>query len=69
MRQFQIRFLDKLEVPVVVRAYTARDNLEALKEAERLCRSHTIEVWDGDRRIARVKKGHVPLVTEDRQSL
>jgi hypothetical protein len=69
MRQFEIRFLDKLEVPVVVRAYTAQDDLAALREAERLCRTHTIEVWLDDRRIARVKKGNAPLVTQDRQSL
>jgi hypothetical protein len=40
MQQFELRFLDKLEVVVVVRAYMARDDLDALKEAERLCDAH-----------------------------
>jgi len=69
MKQFELRFLDRLEVPVIVRSYIALDDLEALNEAERLCETHTIEVWDGDRRVARVKKGNAPLVPEDRQSL
>jgi hypothetical protein len=67
MRQFEIRFFDKLEVLVVIRAYTAQDDLARPKEAERLCRTHTIEFWLDDRRIARVKKGNAPLVTQDRQ--
>lgn len=69
MKQFEIRFLDRLEVPVIIRAYIAQDDLSALKEAERLCKTHTIEVWDGSRRVARVKKGNAALISEDRQSL
>jgi hypothetical protein len=69
MKQFEIRFLDKLDVLVIVRAYLAQDDLAALKEAERLCKTHTIEVWHGDRRVARVKKGNAALVPEDRQAL
>jgi hypothetical protein len=69
MKQFELRFLDRLEVPVIVRAFLAQDDLAALKEAERLCKTHTIEVWQGNRRVARVKKGSPPLVTQDRQSL
>ena len=69
MKQFELRFLDRLEVPVVVRAYMARDDLAALNEAQRLCITHTIEVWEGPRKVAPVKKGNAPLVPEDRQSL
>ena len=69
MKQFELRFLDKLEVPIVIRAFSANDDLTALKEAERFCKTHSIEVWDGSRRVARVKKGNAALVTEDRQSL
>jgi len=69
MTQFELLFLDSLEVPVVIRAFSAHDDLTALREAERLSKTHTIEVWDGARRVARVKKGNVALVTEDRQSL
>lgn len=69
MKQFEIRFLDRLEVPVIIRAFSAHDDLTALREAQRLCKTHTIEVWDGSRRVARVKKGSAARVTEDRQSL
>ncbi len=69
MKQFELRFLDQLEVPVIVRACTAQDDLEALNEAERLCKNHDIEVWHGDRRVARVKKGNAARVPEDRQTL
>ena len=69
MKQFEIRFLDNLEVPVITRAFAAHDDLAALNEAERLCRTHTIEVWQGDHRVARVKKGDAPLTIEDRCSL
>ena len=69
MKQFEIRFLDYSEVPVMTRAFPARDDLAALDEAERLCKTHMIEVWLGDHRVARVKKGNAPLTTEDRCSL
>jgi hypothetical protein len=69
MEQFELRFLDRLEVPIIVRAYIAQDDLAALNEAERLCKTHAIEVWHGDWRVARVKKGNAALVPEDRQVL
>lgn len=69
MKQFEIRFLDRFDVPVFSRAFAALDDLEALDEAERLCKTHTVEVWQGNHRVARVKKGNAPLTTEDRYSL
>lgn len=69
MKQFEFPFLDRLDVPVIVRAYIAQYDLAALKEAGRLSKIHIAEVWQGDRRVARVKKGNVPLVSEDGQSL
>ena len=68
MKQFELRFLDKLEVPIIICAFSAHDDLTALREAERLSKTHTIEVWDGSRRVARVKKGNAALVPEDRRS-
>jgi hypothetical protein len=62
-----MRFMDKLDVVVVTRVHTADDDLAALREAERLSLTHAIEVWEGDRRVARVNKGNRP--TADRQSL
>ena len=66
MRQYQLRFFDKLDFIVLSRAYSARDDLAALGEAERLSLTHTIEIWDGDRKVARVKKGNAPILSEDR---
>ena len=65
MKQFQLRYLDKLDFVVLVRKQTAADDLDALAEAERRSVTHTIEVWDGDRKVARVKKGNLPLTAED----
>jgi hypothetical protein len=69
MKQFELRFLDTSDLPVMIRAYVGQDDLDALDEAERLCLYHDIEVWEGTRKVARVKKGNAPLVPEDRQSL
>ena len=66
MKHFELRFLDKLDVIVLMRAYMGADDLAALAEAERLSATHTIEVWDGIRKVARVKKGNVPLTFTDR---
>lgn len=65
MKQFELHFLDRLEVIIVKRKYSAQDDLDALAEAERCSRTHTIEVWDGARKVARVKKGNAPLTAED----
>jgi hypothetical protein len=69
MRQFEMRFFDRLDVAVCTRVHAANDDLAALLEAERLSASHTIEVWEGNRLVAKVKKGNVPLSESDRQSL
>jgi len=66
MKQYELRFLDKLEFPVVVRAYAADDDLKALLEAKRQSATHMIEVWEGSRRVARVKKGDLPATPIDR---
>ena len=66
MKYFELRFLDRLNVVVLTRAYRARDDLAALSEAENLSATHTIEVWDGGRKVARVKKGNVALACTDR---
>jgi hypothetical protein len=66
MKKFELRFLDKLEVVVLVRTFLASDDLKALVEAQRQCLTHTIEVWEGGRRVARVKKGNIPAIPTDR---
>jgi hypothetical protein len=66
MKQFQLRFLDKLDVPILMRSYMGGDDLAALAEAERLSITHTIEVWQGLRKVARVKKANAALNSRDR---
>ena len=66
MHIYELRFHDKLNVPIFKRTYIARDDLAALAEAERHSKTHSIEIWDGDRRVARVKKGNSPLTAIDR---
>jgi len=66
MKQFELRFLDKLDVVILMRAYTAGDDLAALSEAEKLSLTHTIEVWEGTRKVARVQKGNRALTHNDR---
>lgn len=66
MKLFELRFLDKLDVVIVVRTYSGRDDLAALAEAQRQSTAHVIEVWQGLRRVARVKKGNAALSWTDR---
>lgn len=48
---------------------TARDDLDALAEAEKICQANTVEIWQGARCVARVKQGNAPLNESDRTSL
>ena len=66
MRRYELRFLDKLDAVVWTRYYTGGDELDALAEAERQAVTHTVEVWEGARKVARVKRGNVPLASTDR---
>jgi|KBSSwiStaDraftv2_1062776.scaffolds.fasta_scaffold6637187_1 hypothetical protein len=66
MPNFELRFHDKLNVVVLLRGYSAGDDLAALAEAERLSATHTIEVWEGIRKVARVKKGNAALASTDK---
>jgi hypothetical protein len=45
------------------------DDVTALEYAVDLSREHAIEIWDGQRRVALVKKDHAPLDEFDRESL
>ena len=45
------------------------DDVTALECAVVLSSDHAIEVWDGKRRVAMVKKGHAPLNEFDKESL
>ena len=63
MKLFQLRYLNQSDLVVLRRDHAARGDLDALIEAERGSRTHTVEVWDGDRKVARLKKGCVPSRT------
>jgi hypothetical protein len=41
------------------------DDLDALDDAVSRSDLHEVEVWAGDRRVARVKKGRAPLTNLD----
>ena len=56
MKEFELRFLDRLDFVVLRRAQPAADDPAALVEAERHAKTHAIEVWDGQRLVARVNK-------------
>jgi hypothetical protein len=66
MKFFEFRFLDKLDLVILRRGYKGRDDLAALAEAQRVSATHTIEVWEGLRKVARVKKGNAALAWTDR---
>ena len=61
--------LDVLEHIVSSRDVAAPDDLAALQEAERDCVEYAVEVWQGARRVARVKLGNAPLDSSDRMCL
>jgi len=59
MKLFQLHYLNSSDAVVLNRALAAPHDLDAISEAERRSFTHTIEVWDGDRKVARVKKSRV----------
>ena len=65
MRDFALHFLDIDGAIVKACNITARDDLQALEEAERESAVNTVEVWQGSRRVARVKRGNAPLLATD----
>ena len=61
MKLFELRYLNESDSLVLSRSHAAQSDFDALIEAERGSITHTVEVWEGDRKVARVKKGCVPL--------
>ena len=66
MIHFELRFHDNSNALIFMRAYIGADDLAALAEAERLSETHVVEVWEGTRKVARVKKGNIALANTDR---
>ncbi len=42
-----------------------KSDLEALDDAQSLCRNHEVEVWHGALHVLRVKRGNAPLNASD----
>lgn len=55
--------------PSALLEIACRDDLDALAAGEKLAAVSEVEVWDGERLVARVKLGNELLETEDPQSL
>lgn len=69
MSEFAIFLFDADGEAVGARIFLARDDLDALEEAERACSRNAVEIWQGRRRVARVKEGNRPLLITDRTCL
>ena len=54
--------------PVGQQERECHDDLEALEAARDLCGDHAVEVWQGERLIARVKHRDEPLNVRDAHS-
>jgi hypothetical protein len=67
MAYYRFRFLEDGK-PVSQVDHDHADDLDALAKAEILSVDSEVEVWDGDRFVARVKKGNPALNEEDRTS-
>jgi hypothetical protein len=65
MKQFELRYLDRRGFVILRRIQNAKDDLAALAQAEQHSATHTIEVWDGARKVARVNKGNRPFTADD----
>ena len=65
MHIFELRFHDRLNVAIFKRTYIGPDDFAALKEAKRQSATHAIELWDGDRRVARIKRGSLSATPID----
>jgi hypothetical protein len=57
MHQYTMRFLDQLEVPILQQRFVAADDSAAISHALTFCKTHLIELLQGDRVIARIPKG------------
>lgn len=70
MMDYKLYRLDGATQHIVsAEALIARDDLDALEKAEKLCEIYAVEIWQGVRRVAQVKKGNVALNASDHNSL
>lgn len=69
MRTYRIDALDIAGRVLFDREHHCQDDLEALAEGERCSKLHPVEIWEGERLVARVKVGNGALSAKDRYSL
>ena len=70
MMEYKLYRLDGATQHIVSAAdLIARDDLDALEKAEKLCEIYAVEIWQGERRVALVKKGNAALNESDYNSL
>lgn len=67
--EYRLYCLDEKDHIVSARNFLAHDDLTALGEAEASCKENAVELWQGARRVARVKLGNAPLGPSDRMAL
>ena len=61
MHPYTLRFLDRIEFPVLRQRFVAADDSAAISHALTLCKTHLIELLQGERVIARIPKGSLGL--------
>lgn len=61
MERFEIRFLDRFNVIVLVRRIFARDDIGAMVQANLASAFHSLEVWKEDRLVGRIERPRVRL--------
>ena len=69
MNSYDIYRLYDGDRTAVKRSIECRDDLDALAAAKKESPQQVVEVWEGNRFVARVKKEDAALTAEDTQSL
>ena len=69
MSFYSIHALDRQGGIALSEMLRCSDDLEALSAGIARSNFHAVEIWDGQRLVARVKLGNAPLETADARSL
>ena len=69
MRFYSFHSLDPNGAIALSQKLVCKDDLDALAEGIRRSVGHAIEIFRGDRLVARVKRDNVPLNSRDLRSL
>jgi hypothetical protein len=69
MHRYKFFFLDDHGHVLRGQDHMFRDDVDALAAAEKFCNEHAVEIWQGIREVARVKRNDEALSASDRRSL